>query len=53
MRSTENSPLLFSAFHATRSLDFTDAFEARDVEPFLSPEMRHIRNGSCYNYDST
>ena len=20
---------------------------------FLSPEMRHIRNGSCYNYDST
>ena len=53
MRSTGNSPLLFTAFRATRSFNFTDAFDARGVESFLSPEMRHIRNGFCYNYDST
>ena len=38
----------------------TDSFAKIEVRtwekflrPFLSPEMRHIRNGSCYNYDST
>jgi len=31
MRSTGNSPLFFSTFHAIRFFDFADAFEARGV----------------------
>ena len=46
--------------HLDASIDKLDnlamnSFEGvgENLRPFLSPEMRHIRNGSCYNYDST
>ena len=41
--------------HLDASIDKPDSFEGveENLRPFLSPEMRHIRNGSCYNYDST
>ena len=32
MRSTGNSPLLFTAFHATRFFNYTEAFEARGMD---------------------
>mgnify|MGYP007055271370 FL=1 len=42
MRSTGNSPLFFTAFHATGFFDFTDAFEARGVDK-VKKETSKIR----------
>lgn len=42
MRGTGNSPLLFAAFHATRSFNYTDAYEARGVDK-VKKETSKIR----------